>query len=183
MAGRVRLYYKDLSDIVGGDGFSIIRLTDADEQRAICVMCDKEMATQFYIRQRRVPNHRQMLPEVLAAMLLDEGANDLELMVYDISDGQYSVTLLNRRTLSLKSIRISDAVLLHYISKIPLYMDEALMARQSISYQPDTSGLSIPINTLDVEWLNKELKRAVESEDYRLAANLNEELKKRTQQQ
>ena len=181
MTGRVRLFYKDTSDIVGGDGFSIVRLVDADEQRVICVICDRDMTAQLSIRHHRVPERERMLPEVLVSMLLDEGANDLELKVYDILDGQYCVTLLNRRTLSLKSIRMSDAVLLHYISKIPFYMDEALMVRQSIPYQPEVSGLSIPINTLDTEWLNKELKRAIEIEDYRLAANLNEELKKRTQ--
>ena len=182
MTARVRLYYKDMSDIVGSEGCSVVRLVDADEQRTICVICDKEMTAQLGIRHHRMPNRRLMLPEVLAAMLLDEGANDLELMVYDVADGQYEVTLLNRRTLSLKPIRMSDAVWLHYISKIPLYMDGALMARQSIPYQPDTSGLSVPINTLDVEWLGKELERAVEKEDYRLAASLNEELKRRTQQ-
>ena len=178
---RVRLFYKDTSDIVGSEGFSIVRLVDTDEQRVICVICDQNMTAQLSIRHNRVPGREQMLPEVLSSMLLDEGQNDLELMVYDVLDGQYCVSLLNRRTLSLKSIRMSDAVLLHYISKIPLYMDEGLMARQCIPYKPDTLGLSIPINTLDTEWLNRELKRAIEVEDYRLAANLNEELKKRTQ--
>ena len=181
MMNRVQLFYKDTSDIVGGEGFSIVRLIDADEQRSICVICDQAMTAQLYIRHNRVPGREQMLPEVLCSMLLDEGRKDFELMVYDILDGQYCVTLLNRRTLSLKSIRMSDAVLLHYISKIPLYMDAGLMARQSIPYNPDTSGLSVPINTLNTEWLNKELKRAIEAEDYRLASNLHEELKKRTQ--
>ena len=181
MMSRVRLFYKDISDIVGSEGFSIVRLIDADEQRTICVICDQNMTAQLSIRHNRVPGREQMLPEVLCSMLLDEGRNDLELMVYDIQDGQYCVTLLNRRTLSLKPIRMSDAVLLHYISKIPLYMDASLMMRQSIPYKPETSGLSIPINTLDTDWLNKELKRAIEAEDYRLASNLHEELKKRTQ--
>ena len=178
---RVRLFYKDISEIVGGDGFSVVCLTDADEQRAVCVICDKDMTAQINIRRNRVPGREQMLPEVLSSMLLDEGRNDLELMVYDVIDGQYGVSLLNRRTLSLKTIRMSDAILLHYISKIPLYMDEELMGRQCISYKPESSGISIPINTLDTEWLNKELKRAIEKEDYRLASNLHEELKKRTQ--
>ena len=181
MAGRVNLHYMDITDIIGGDGFAIIRLCDGNELRSICIICDKDIAAQFGIRCRRTPGRWQMLPEVLIAMLLDEGRTDMELMVDDIVDGQYSVTLLNRRTLSLKPIRMSDAVLLHYISKIPIFMDEDLLNRQCVPYTPNTVGISVPINTLDVEWLNKELKRAIEAEDYRLAANLNEELKKRTQ--
>ena len=181
MMKRVRLFFKDVSDIVGGDGFAIVRLVDAEERQAISVICDKDMTAQIMIRKNQLPRCKDMLPEVLSSMLLDEGRNDLELMVHDVLDGQYCVTLLNRRILSLKTIRMSDAVLLHYISEIPLYMDESLMTRQAIPYKPDTSSLSVPINTLDTEWLNKELKRAIEVEDYRLAANLNEELKKRTQ--
>lgn len=177
--GRVRLYYKDLSEIVGGKGFSVVRLTDAEEQRAISVICDKAMTDQLLIRINRVPGYGQMLPEVLSQMLMAEGPGDLELMVYDIVDGQYCTTLLNTRTLMLKSIRISDAVLLHYLSKIPFYIEENLMQRQCSPYSPDSRGISIPINTIDTERLNQELERAIAVEDYRLASHLHEELQKR----
>ena len=181
MMNRIRLFYLDTSEIVGSDGYSVVRLADADKKRAICVICDKEMTDQLNIRHTRMPMRGLMLPEVLISMMLDEGPNDLELMVDNVFDGQYDVTLLNRRTLSLKPIRMSDAVLLHYIAKTPFYIEGDLMDFQSIPYAPAESHLSIPINTLDTEWLNKELKRAIEAEDYRLAANLNEELKRRTQ--
>lgn len=176
---RIQLFYKDISEIVGSDGFSVVRLTDAEEQHALSIVCDKAMTMQMTIRFNRMPGREQMLPEVLSEMLLAEGRHDLELMVYDVIDGQYRVTLLNKRTLSLKSIRMSDAVLLHYISKIPLYIERGLMVRQCTPYNPDTTGISIPINTIDTERLNKELARAIEAEDYRLASHLHEEILRR----
>jgi hypothetical protein len=179
---RVQLFYKDISEIVGSNGFSVVRLTDIDEQRAICVICDKAMTEQMAIRFNRVPGREQMLPEVLVQMLHDEGMNKFELMVYDIHDGQYRVSLLNRRTLTIRAIRMSDAVLLHYISHIPFYIEEELMLRQSSPYSPEARGISIPINTLDTEHLNKELERAIAEENYRLASHLHEELQRRNKQ-
>ena len=176
---RVRLYYKDLAEIVGSDGFSVVRLTDEKEKRALCVVCDKTMTTQMSIRFNRMPGREMMLPEVLSGMLLDDGRNVLEITVYDVVDGQYRVTLLNKTTLAIKHIRMSDAVLLHYITRIPFYIDEQLMVRQCTPYLPETNGISIPINTIDTERLNKELERAIEQEDYRLASHLHNELQKR----
>ena len=177
---RVQLFYKDISEIVGSDGFSVVRLTDKDELQVISVICDKAMTEQIGLRVNSVPGRGQMLVEVLVGMLIADGSiSDLELMVYDISDGQYRVTLLNKRTLSIKSIRMSDAVLLHITAQIPLYMDEALMQRQSTPFCAVVKGISIPINTLDTEHLNRELERAIDAEDYRLASNLHEELKRR----
>ena len=179
---RVQLFYKDLSEIAGSNGFSIVRLTDAGERNVLCVICDKAMSEQLTIRFHRLPFHQQMLPEVLLQMLESDGKADLELMVYDIIDGQYRVSLLNKRSLTLKPIRMSDAVLLHYISRIPLYIEEGLMRRQCSPYNAESCNISVPINTLDTEHLTRELKRAIDEEDYRLASHLHEELQKRNKQ-
>lgn len=48
--GRVQLFYKDIGEIVGSDGFSVVRLTDADEVWAISVICDKLMTDQLTLR-------------------------------------------------------------------------------------------------------------------------------------
>ena len=178
--GRVQLFYKDMGEIVGSDGFSVVRLTDADEVRAISVICDKLMTDQLTLRIHRQPGREQMLPEVLLRMLLaDNDINDFEMMVSDVCDGQYRVTLINKRTLTMKLIRMSDAVLLSVISRIPLYIDATLMQRQSTPYNPDVRGISVPINTIDLERLNQELDRAIEAEDYRLASYLHEEILRR----
>ncbi|MBR6194250.1 MAG: bifunctional nuclease family protein [Prevotella sp.] len=178
----VQLFYKDFSEIMGSNGFSVARLTDADEQRAISVICDKAMTEQMSIRFNRLPGRKMMLPEVLFQMMSDAGMGNLELMVYDIHDGQYIVSLLNKKTNSFLPIRMSDAVLLHYITRIPFYINEDLMIRQSSPYTPEARGIPIPINTLDTERLNLELERAIAEEDYRLASHLHEELQKRSKQ-
>ena len=179
---RVRLYYKDLSEIVGSKGFSVVRLTDVEERRAICVVCDKSLTDQLTIRINRQPGRELMLPEVLMRMLTSYGNDILELIVYDICDGQYRVSLLNRQSLTVVPIRMSDAVLLHFIAHVPLYIEEELMNRQASPYTPNARGISIPINTLDTEHLNRELERAIAEENYRLASHLHEEIQRRNRQ-
>lgn len=176
---RIQLFYKDLSEIVGSNGFSVVRLTDADEKRAVCIICDKAMSEQMAIRFNRTPGHEQMLPEVLLRLMGDRTVKNLELFIYDIEDGQYQVILVDNRSYSPIPIRISDAVLMHNIAKIPLYIDQNLMIRQSTPYDAETTGISIPINTLDTDRLNRELERAVADENYRLASYLHEEIKRR----
>lgn len=173
------MFYKDLSEIVGSNGFSVVRLTDAEEQRAICIICDKAMTEQLMIRVNRMPGREQMLPEVLLQMLLKDSGSDWELMVYDVVDGQYRTTLQNKRTQSLNFIRMSDAVLLHVIANVPIYIEGGLMLRQASPFNQENDGIAIPINTIDTERLGKELERAIEEEDYRLASHLHQEILRR----
>ncbi len=178
---RIRLLFRELSEIAGSDGMAVALLTDENEQRALSVICDKQMTDQMAIRLNAQPNRRILLPEVLVEMLLSDGktANNFELYIYDIADGQYQVSLLNRETLALRSIRASDAVLLSYISHIPLYIDEVLMLKQSSAFSPLATGVSIPINTIDTDRLNAALEKAVSEENYRLASLLQQEIERR----
>jgi bifunctional DNase/RNase len=79
-------------------------------------------------------------------------------------------------------IRMSDAVLLSLISKIPLYIEENLMNRQCFPYNEKTQyQLSIPINTMNLDHLKRELEKAVDEENYELASHLRDEIKRRNE--
>ena len=178
---RTRLVFREMSQLVGSEGLSVAMLTDLPGKRVLSVICDRQMTDQMAIRLNRQPNTRLLLPEVLLEMMTADGKalDHYELYVYGIVDGQYKVSLLNRLSLTLRPIRMSDAVMLSYISHIPLYIDEQLMQRQCSEYVPFAPGISIPINTIDTERLNKALEKAISEENYRLASHLHEEIKRR----
>ena len=176
----VQLFYKDISQIESSGGFSVARLVDVTEKYALTVICDKPMSDQIVMRSQHVTGCEQMLPEVLYSMLADHATPPMECRVYDVVGGQYRVALICRRPMMVRHIRMSDAVLLHIIAQIPIFIEEKLMARQCSPYGSTTAGIAIPINTLDTEHLNRELQRAIEDEDYRLASHLHEELQRRT---
>ena len=178
---RISLRYRSLSEIVGSaDGMSIITLTDESEERALNIICDKTMAAQLQLRSEQVAICKSLLPEVLTAMLREYvDLKDLEITVYDIRDGQYLVSLMNSDNYFIRQIRMSDAILLHVISNIPISIDKKLMQAQSVPFRPNVERVSIPINVLETDKLREELGKAVEEEDYRLASYINEELKRR----
>lgn len=178
---RISLRYRSLSEIVGSaDGMSIITLTDESEERALNIICDKTMAAQLQLRSEQVAICKSLLPEVLTAMLQEYvDLKDLEITVYDIRDGQYLVSLMNSDNYFIRQIRMSDAILLHVISNIPISIDKKLMQAQSVPFRPNVERVSIPINVLETDKLREELGKAVEEEDYRLASYISEELKRR----
>lgn len=177
---RTQLVYKSLAEILESDGLAIITLIDQTGSRALHIICDKTMRNQLQMRAKQHDICHMMLPEVLTSMLSDYvNTKKLEIMIYDIHDGQYLTTLMNPDNYAIRQIRLSDAILLHVIADVPIYIDEKLMKSQGVAFLPDETRISIPINTLDTEKLEAELTRAVEEEDYRLASYIKEELNRR----
>lgn len=182
---KIQLFFREMAQVVDSCRLSVVVLTDGDSRRAMNIICDEAMTQQLLIRIHHLPGEETMLPEVLTQMLIAHGPHakqDFDLLVYGVSEGQYLTELRCLPTGVSVPIRISDAVLLSISSDISLYIDEMLFLRQSSNYVPHTSGLIIPINTIGLEQLNEELKKAIADENYRLASSLHEEIKKRNKQ-
>ena len=104
------------------------------------------------------------------------------MMIYGIHDGQYQVVLSDCDYTNNVRLRMSDAVLLTVISdNIPLYIEQTLMERQSVPFDPKAMGIAIPINTMDNQRLGEALQHAIEEENYELASHLRDEINRRKQ--
>ncbi len=175
---RVLLRFENLQQIVGSGDLSVILLTDEQRQRVLSVVCDGEMTRQLVMRlQGNKELCKILLPEVLVQML----SSTCEMTIVGVYDGQYQVMLMDIDSGVSARIRMSDAVLLSIISQIPLYIEERVMSQQSVPFDEETRGVAIPINTLETERLQMALKNAVEEENYELASQLRDELKRRKQ--
>jgi hypothetical protein len=182
---KIRLYFREMAQIADTAGLSVVVLTDEFLLRALTIICDEPMTQQLLIRINHLPGEETMLPEALTEMLFLQNHNqdkDFELFVYDVREGQYLVDFSCISTGASVHVRVSDAILLSTFTDIPLFIDENLFQQQSSAYVPHTSGLIIPINTISLEQLNEELKKAIAEENYRLASSLHEEIIKRNKQ-
>ena len=102
------------------------------------------------------------------------------LMLMDnIVDGQYRTVLYDKDTMEPMIIRASDAVLLSLVGDIPLYIESGLMLRQSVPYNENSRGVSLPVNTISDEMLQAALDKAIADENYELASHLRDEKKRR----
>ena len=173
---RILLRFENLQQIVGSEELSVILLTDEARERALSVVCDAEMSRQLLIRlQGKRSVTQTMLPEALLQLL----PSSYEMMIVGVFDGQYQVMLMD--TVSGESVRVrtSDAVLLTIISHVPLYIEERLMAQQSLPFDEQATGVAIPINSMDTPRLKAALKNAVDEENYELASQLRDEINRR----
>ena len=159
---RSLLRFENLQQLVEADGLGVILLNYF-----------KNFASS--INNPKSCHH--MLPEVLLSQLTSQ----YEMMVCGVYEGQYQVILMDEIG-NTSRIRMSDAVLLSLISKIPLYIEENLMNRQCFPYNEKTQyQLSIPINTMNLDHLKRELEKAVDEENYELASHLRDEIKRRNE--
>ena len=177
--GLTRLVMQEISEIVGSDGLSVVIMTDEDKKNAVNVVVDHSTAVQLNLRMKHVNETRLMLPEVLVSMLNINKEQGYEMIIYDVSEGQYQVTLVCRKTMKLQRIRMSDAILLSFVSGVPLYMEDRMLSRQSSPYTSNNEGLSIPINVVDMKQLKAAFDKAIADEDYRLAGQLKKEIDSR----
>lgn len=176
---KVRLIFKSVTEIVGSDDVGLLILVDEQQRRQLTIPCDRNMLYQFSLRMKKVPVTNMMLPEVLWKVISTQTEMRFEILINDLIDGQYRAVLYNAETLEPISTRVSDAMLLAYVSGIPVYIDEKLMKKQSVRYVQDARGMSIPVNTLTDEMLRRALDKAVEDEHYELASQLRDEMKRR----
>ena len=176
---KVRLKFKSISEIVNSPGLALLVLTDEAEKRQISIVCDEVIAHQLTLRVGKVPATQALLPEVLWQLLNLHTNLSFEILINGLVGGQYKSIVYDTETLSPFSIRIGDAVMLSLIGNVPLYIEESLMYRQSVSFKEGSEGIAIPVNTLNVEMLEDALKKAIENENYELASHLRDEIRRR----
>ena len=182
---RVRLIFKSVSEIVGSKELGLLVLTDSAEQRQVAVPCDKRILEEFGMRLGHRGNTDKMLPEVLQNLIKWQTDLSLEIHIASLHDGRYQAVLSNPDTLEELPLYATDAVLLLYLSRgdIPVLMDEGLFARQSTVYDRESTGVPLPVNTINDEMLQRALEKAVKNENYEMASHLRDELNRRKQQQ
>jgi hypothetical protein len=176
---KVPLHFKNISQIIGSEKLGLLVLVDEKEQWQLAIPCDEAMLQQFELRVSKVPVMNLMLPEVLWQMISSQTDAHFEVLINDLIEEQYRAILLNVDTLEQVSIRASDAILLSFISKIPLYIEEKLMNRQSVPYHRSSESMAMPLNAISNRMLKEALDKAVEDENYELASHLRDEMRRR----
>lgn len=176
---RVRLKVMDVLGILNGEGVALMILTDEAEMRQVSVICDKATAYQAELRIKKTHDTHKLIPEALTAFIRQKGGASMEIVIHGVAAGQYQAVLSSDDISQPVPIRAADAVLLSMAADIPIYMDEQLMARQSVAYHAGETGVALPVNILSRDMLQKALNQAVEEENYELASHLRDEMNKR----
>ena len=103
-----------------------------------------------------------------------------KVLIYKVKEGvfySYIYFYQDGNVFKLDS-RTSDAIALALRLKVPIYTYRSILENDSIS-EDDNGKLTVNINTIDLPALKKALKKAIETENYELAATLRDEIKRR----
>ncbi len=175
---KIRLEYHDTANVVVDMKIGIISLLDLKHKNEISIVCKDTDVEKFVNLFSHRAEQYKTLSNVLYDMISTQTQLCLEINIAGVKDGVYETYLMNRETGYQLPILAPDAVYLSVISDIPIFISTELMKRQSSKYT-GTTKLSLPVNTLSVTMLQDALDNAIKNENYELASNLRDELKRR----
>lgn len=178
---KTRLILKGTVKLDGSEDLYLIFLADEANSRQLTMTCDHHVNYELGLRLTLQPMVSRCLPEALVQMLRYASHDRYEVLFFGVREGQYDCMLFDCDTLDTVALRASDGVLLSVVSGIPLYIDTELFKRQSTPI-PEKGSVSIamPANIASMKMLKAALKNAVEHEDYELASQLRDEIKRRS---
>lgn len=180
MSDKIRIKVKGLSIVTEVEDQSLLMLVDEDEKRLLTIFCDNTMRKQIEMRLSPNPVNNTFLPEVLATVITKQLGVKMEIIINDVHEGVYRAALTNKETFQQRSMRASDAILLHMACPdIPLYASYHIMIHQSVPFNKDSNGVALPFNALSSQLLQKALEKAISEEDYEVASRIRDELKNR----
>lgn len=179
MQDLVKMKILAIAEIMGNADVGVISLIDESEQRMLGIICDKLMKQELHLRLSRSKVCNTMLPEILVNVLKNQIGYQFEIIINDIIDGEYKAMLINSETRQPLSMRACDAVLLHAVSDVPLYVTAQLLKRQAMPYVPGSTAMALPVNVLTDNMLQDAMEYAVEHENYEMATRFRDELKHR----
>lgn len=190
---RIPLKVQGVTDVNSENIFSLLIVTDINEERQLAIMVDPNMRHEFALRRGKYVGddiHRKtatemlsfMLPETLSAIIKYMTQLELSVVIVNIFDGEYKAILEDQKTGTSFPIRVSDGILLAYAdSHIPLYIEEVLWKNQSTKYMGENArGISLPLNTLTTDMLKEALQKCIDEEKYEIAEQLKKELERRS---
>lgn len=177
---KTEIIFKNISEIIGTKDKGLLVLVDRAEEYLLSITCERYDMQLFDLYFTKGKMSERMLPAVLWNIISSDQSNAFELLILDVVDGQYMTVLNNVETLDQYAIRATDGVLLAYMARLPINIDTNLWERQRVPYNPNGNGVALPVNVISTPMLKEALERAIRDEDYKLASNLSEELKRRT---
>ena len=178
----VELTFQGATQVVGTSSVVLLVLTDGEQRRQITILSDKAAERELLLRKGDVAVRRELLPEVMCAVFPEMCAENFHLYIYGVDDGRYLVLLVDRKTLDMIPIRISDAILLSQVARLSILINRRLFEQQSVPFDATSRRMALPLNTLSMEMLRKTLDKAVAAENYEMASMVKEEMEKRRRQ-
>lgn len=168
-----------IADVMGNPDIGIVTLLDKEEKILFPIVCDTNMKNEIHRRMVNDKNCKNKLPEVLSALLKPHLDSNVSIVIFNIKGGKYYAFIYGLTDIEAPHLLAADAVLLHIVSHIPIFITQKLLKKQAIPYVKGSPAMALPVNVLTDKMLKDALNHAVVQENYEMASRFRDELKSR----
>ena len=203
MGDRIRLYVKGLTYSERPTGAYALLLESDQDKRKLPIVIGAFEAQSIAIALDKMTRPPRPMTHDLFATVMEAHQIDLkEVVIQDLQDGVFFAQLVFERDGEARTTdaRPSDAIALALRADCPIYASQSVMDKASLAESeakvasvnaelsedelPDGDPLETPetahaLSKASTDTLNEWLDRALEQEDYELAARIRDELNKR----
>jgi hypothetical protein len=203
MGDRIRLHVKGLTYSERPTGaYALLLESEVDKRKLPIVIGAFEAQSIAIALDKMTRPPRPMTHDLFASVMEAHDVRLKEVVIQDLQDGVFYAVLVFERDGEERTTdaRPSDAIALALRADRPIYASSSVMEKASLaeseakvaSVQSDTSEDELPdgdpletpetaqaLGKATEETLNEWLERALEQEDYELAARIRDELNKR----
>ena len=168
----------------------IVILGRPEDKIRIPIIIGASEAQSIAIALEKVPAPRPLSHDIFATLTREFNVEVREVVIYEYSEGVFLAKLICQNEEMVKEIecRPSDGIAIALRMDIPIYTYQQIFDEAGVSIEDKKAARQRkiekeeeeeekPIEELDVKQLQKRLKKAIDTENYELAAQINERIK------
>ncbi len=181
---KVQVDIAGLSSAPSAGGAYALILKETEGQRRLPIMIGQFEAHSIALEMQGLKPPRPLTHDLLKSVIDSLGADVHDVFIYELKDGTFYARI-NIDSQEIDS-RPSDAIALAVRLGVPIFVSEDVFAEAGIipgeieesQPQSDEGEQTEQPKLTRIEQLRKDLKEAVEKEEYEKAARLRDEIKK-----
>lgn len=184
MENRIELKVVDISNSLAQANAFALLLQEKEGKRQLPVIIGSVEAQAIAFKLKNFKSPRPFTHDLFLSLAGMFGARLKEVLIYKVVEGVFYSYLYFERDKEIFQLdaRTSDAVALALRFECPIYTTEEILRTESIRRE-DGSAFSVPITIVGIPVLREALAKAVAEENYELASQLRDEIRRREEQE
>lgn len=183
MEKKIELIVADISNSLAQANAYALLMQEKEGERKLPVIIGSIEAQAIAFKLKNFKSPRPFTHDLFVSFAEMFNTRLKEVLIYKVLEGVfYSYLFFERDGEEYRlDARTSDAVALALRFDCPIYTTEAILQTESIRTE-DGGAFSVPITVVGIPVLKEALLKAVADENYELASQLRDEIRKREEQ-
>lgn len=184
MEKKIALKVIDISNSLAQANAYALLLQEAEGERQIPVIIGSVEAQAIAFKLKGFKSPRPFTHDLFVSFSQLFRVELTEVQIYKVVEGVFYSYLFFEQDGNIYRLdsRTSDAVALALRFDCPIYTTEAILRTESIRKE-DGGKFSVPVSAVGIPVLREALKKAVSDENYELASQLHDEIRRREEQE